>query len=96
MTPIQRQLLGKLKEIGPIRGTAQVGYALWPDRSMQPQGAAVAAGKVIRTLRAVGHVQVETENKLSVYSLTAAGSAALEADRLSSADDRQASMFGER
>lgn len=95
MTPIQRQLLSQLQNVGPIRGTAQVGYALWPDRSMQPQGAAVAAGKIIRALREFGYVEVGSDNKLAVYSLTVTGAAALEADRLSLADDRQRSVFDE-
>jgi hypothetical protein len=81
MTPIQCQLLGQLKDLGSIRGTAQVGYALWPDRSMQPQGAAVAAGKIIRTLRELGYVQVGCEGKLAVYSLTVTGAAALAVER---------------
>jgi hypothetical protein len=95
MTPIQRQLLGQLKEIGPIRGTAQVGYALWPDRSIQPQGAAVAAGKIIRTLRELGYIQVGSESKLAVYSLSVTGAAALEANIDSLIDDRQRSVFDE-
>lgn len=78
MSPIQRQLLGQLKDLGPIRGTTRVGYALWPDRSMQPQGAAVAAGKIIRALRELGYIQVGSDNKLAVYSLTVTGDAALE------------------
>lgn len=45
MTLIEHTLLRCLASQGPIRGTAQVGYALWPDRPMQPQGAALAAGK---------------------------------------------------
>lgn len=45
MTSIELTLLQCLATQGPIRGTAQVGYALWPDRSMQPQGAALAAGR---------------------------------------------------
>jgi len=44
MTSIEQTLLRCLATQGPIRGPAQVGYALWPDRAMQPQGAALAAG----------------------------------------------------
>lgn len=45
MTSIEQTLLQCLATHGPIRGTAQVGYALWPDRSMQPQGARWPQGR---------------------------------------------------
>jgi hypothetical protein len=57
MTLIEHTLLRCLASQGPIRGTAKVGYALWPDRPMQPQGAALAAGKILRGLRDKGKVR---------------------------------------
>ena len=43
MRMIQRSLIQLLERSGPICGTAAVGFALWPDRDMQSQGAALAA-----------------------------------------------------
>jgi len=77
MTPIEQALLHRLATTGPIRGTAQVGYALWPDRTMQPQGAALAAGKILRGLRDSGYVDSHYESKLSRYEITDQGRAAL-------------------
>jgi len=79
MTSIELTLLQCLATKGPIRGTAQVGYALWPDRSMQPQGAALAAGKILRGLRDKGYVASHYESKLSRYEITNPGRAALAA-----------------
>jgi hypothetical protein len=95
MTPIQRQLLAHLAANGPVRSTAQIGYALWPDRAMQPQGAAVAAGKVIRGLRTLGFLEVGTEANLAVYDINEAGRSALEAEQLSLADRRQMTLLDE-
>lgn len=77
MTPIEQTLLKRLASQGPIRGTAQVGYALWPERSMQPQGAALAAGKILRGLRDKGYVASHNESKLSRYEITKQGRVAL-------------------
>jgi hypothetical protein len=77
MTLIEQTLLRCLATQGPIRGTAQVGYALWPDRSMQPQGAALAAGKILRGLRDKGYVDSHYESKLSRYEITTQGHVAL-------------------
>ena len=77
MTPIEQTLLQRLASQGPIRGTAQVGYALWPKRSMQPQGAALAAGKILHGLRDKGYVASHSESKLSRYEITNQGRVAL-------------------
>lgn len=95
MTSIQLQLLAHLAANGPVRGTAQVGYALWPDRAMQPQGAAVAAGKVIRALRTLGFLEVGTEANLAVYDINEGGRAALQAEQLTLADQRQMTLLDE-
>lgn len=79
MTLTELTLLQCLATQGPIRGTAQVGYALWPDRSMQPQGAALAAGKILRGLRNKGYVASHYESKLSRYEMTNPGRTALAA-----------------
>lgn len=50
---------------------------LWPDRSMQPQGAALAAGKVLRGLPNHRYVESHSESKLSRYEITNKGRAAL-------------------
>jgi len=77
MTSIEQTLLQRLASQGTIRGTAQIGYALWPDRSMQPQGAALAAGKILRGLCDKGYVASHSESKLSRYEITNQGRVAL-------------------
>ena len=93
MSPIECTLIDVLATKGPIRGTAQVGYSLWPDRSMQPQGAAVAAGKVIRGLLDKKYIVSIEDNKLSRYEATQAGRDALEQHRLAAVDTRQLSIL---
>ena len=44
---------------------------------MQPQGAALAAGKVLRGLRDSGYIESYFESKLSRYEITSKGRAAL-------------------
>ena len=92
-TPIERTLVELLVEHGAIRGTAQVGYALWPDRAMQPQGAALAAGKVLRGLRDRGTIDSNFDDKLSRYVVTASGREALAADLQESIDARQLTLL---
>ena len=92
-TPIERMLVTLLVEAGPIRGTAQVGYALWPERSMQPQGAALAAGKVLRGLRDSGVIDSHYDAKLSRYEVTAMGREKLAADLQESVDVRQLTLL---
>jgi hypothetical protein len=94
-SPIERTLVALLIDGGPIRGTAQVGYALWPDRSMQPQGAALAAGKVIRRLHDTGAIERHVDATLARYEVTAIGRAWLAADLLESVDVRQLSLLKE-
>jgi hypothetical protein len=77
MTSIELTLLQRLSSQGPIRGTAQVGYRLWPDCSMQPQDAALAVGKILRDLRDKGYVASRYESKLSRYEITNQGRVAL-------------------
>ena len=77
MTLIEHTLLRCLASQGPIRGTAQVGYALWPDRPILPQGAALAAGKILRGLRDKGCVASYGESTLSRYEITNQGRTAL-------------------
>lgn len=56
LTPIEIRLAYLLVEQVKIEGTAQVGYALWPDKEMRAQGAALAAGRVLRMLENKGMV----------------------------------------
>jgi hypothetical protein len=89
-TPIERALVTLFVDSGPIRGTAQVGYALWPERAMQPQGAALAAGKVLRDC---GIIDSHFEAKLSRYVVTANGREALAADLKEAVDERQLTLL---
>jgi len=92
-TPIERALVKLLVDNGSIRGTAQVGYALWPERAMQPQGAALAAGKVLRGLRDRGIIDSHFDAKLSRYEVTASGREALVADLKEAVDGRQLTLL---
>ncbi len=91
-TKIETALIELLSK-GAIRGTAHVGYALWPERKMQPQGAALAAGKILRGLRDRGAVESHYESKLSRYEVTAAGLEALAEDVRELADERQLNLL---
>lgn len=77
LSAIELSLMRLLDSKGPIRGTAQVGYALWPNRSMQPQGAALAAGRILRRLLDKGHITSEYESQLSRYDISGTGREAL-------------------
>jgi hypothetical protein len=48
LSRIETRVLRLLLTRGPVVGTAQVGLALWPERELTPQGAAVAVGGVLR------------------------------------------------
>lgn len=93
LSPIQQELIGLLIQKGTIRGTSQVGYALWPDRDMQSQGAAAAAGNIIYRLLQKGYIANTIIDNLPSYSVTELGIAALEEDRLAAIDTRQLSIF---
>lgn len=93
LSPIQQDLIALLINKGVICGTSQVGYELWPEREMQSQGAAAAAGNVIHRLQQKGFISVVIENKHPCYSVTDAGRAALEEARLAAIDARQLSIF---
>jgi hypothetical protein len=86
-------LLALLVDHGPIRGTAQVGYALWPDRTMQPQGAAVAVGGILRRLRTKGFIASVPDSILSRYEVTNNGRAALAAELQDAVDSRQMTLL---
>ena len=58
---LERKLVALLAQGGSIRGTAQVGYAIRPEREKRPQGAALAAGKVLRGLRDRGAIASHLE-----------------------------------
>lgn len=93
MSSVESDLVNLLVTSGPIYSTANVGRALWRDRTMQPQGAAVAAGKVIHGLIAMGFVNGTPENGLTLYAATEQGRAALEKYWADKNDRRQLSMF---
>ncbi len=92
LSTIEKFLLNVLS-IQEIRGTAQVGYALWPDRNMQPQGAALAAGKILRSLRDKGFVSSADREGLSCYAITTSGRFALKEAQESLIDPRQLSLI---
>ncbi len=92
-TPIERTLIALLVNGGQIRGTAQVGYALWPEPVMQPQGAALAAGKVLRGLRDRGLIDSHIEDRLSRYEVTNKGRDTLAEDLQVLVDQRQLTLL---
>lgn len=93
MTPIERTLLALLEREGPVVGTAALGRALWPDRDMQAQGAALAASGVLKRRMEQGHVATTEYDGRHQYHLTDAGSQALAAARLADSDPRQLSLL---
>lgn len=95
MTPAERRVVRLLLTRGPIRGTAQVGLALWPDREMSPQGAAAAVGGILRRLVDKRYVKTSIQGGTTVYSCTTLGDHAQEMDRLDTIDPRQLSLLDE-
>lgn len=92
LSPIENDLVALLEK-GPIVGTAEVGYRLWPDRDMQPQGAACAANGILRRLLDRGYIApAQVEDRRS-WSVTAAGIDAREQDRLDTIDPRQLTLL---
>jgi len=89
---IENELVALLEK-GPIVGTAEVGYQLWPDRDMQPQGAACAANGILRRLLDRGYIDsIQVDDRRS-WSVTEAGSTAREQDRLDTIDPRQLTLL---
>jgi len=78
---------------GPIRGTAKVGLAIWPDRELTSQGAAVAAGGILRRLVDKKFVRSWVQDGATVYACTTLGDHAQEVERLSNVDPRQLSLI---
>lgn len=93
LTPAERRVVHLLLKRGPIRGTAQVGFALWPDREMSPQGAAVAVGGILRRLVDKRYVRTWIQDGATVYACTTLGDHAQELDRLDTIDPRQLSLI---
>lgn len=93
MTPSERRVVRLLLTQGPIRGTSQVGYLLWPDREMSPQGAALAVGGILRRLVNKRYVRTWIQDGATVYACTTVGDHAQELDRLDKIDPRQLSLI---
>lgn len=93
ISDIEYSLLKLLMQRGSIRGTAQVGFALWPDRRMQAQGAAVAAGNVLRRLRERKMVRHSLDERTSTYTITGAGRRAVVDHEEAKIDRRQLSLL---
>lgn len=93
LSPIEAALVNLLNDAGGISGAANVGYALWPDRDMQAQGAAFAAMGVLSRLQELGYCAAEPDGKGTTYSVTPQGMLALQRYRLSLVDPRQMSLL---
>ncbi|MFC5511130.1 hypothetical protein ACFPOU_08315 [Massilia jejuensis] len=93
LSAIETELVALLEVKGPIHGTAQVGYALWPDREMQPQGAAIAAGGILRRLLDRAYIASALADNRRSYSVTASGIEAREQDRIDAIDPRQLTLL---
>jgi len=93
LSPIENELIALLEKNGPIHGTAEVGYALWPDREMQPQGAAIAAGGILRRLLDRAYIESTLVENRRSYSVTASGIEAREQDRIDAIDPRQLTLL---
>lgn len=92
LSPIESDLVALLEE-GPIHGTAEIGYRLWPDREMQPQGAACAANGILRRLLDRHYIESSLVEHRRSYTVTAAGRDAREHDRLDAIDPRQLTLL---
>lgn len=92
LSQIENDLVALL-ERGPIVGTAEVGYHLWPDREMQPQGAACAANGILRRLLDRGYIDSDQVGDRRRWRVTAAGSDARAQDRIDAIDPRQLTLL---
>ena len=93
LSAIETELVALLETKGPIHGTAEVGYALWPDREMQSQGAAIAAGGILRRLLDRAYIASTLVDNRRSYSVTASGIEAREQDRIDAIDPRQLTLL---
>jgi len=93
LSAIETELVALLETKGPIHGTAKVGFALWPDREMQPQGAAIAAGGILRRLLDRAYVASTLIDNRRSYSVTESGKEAREQDRIDAIDPRQLTLL---
>jgi hypothetical protein len=98
LSPIEAKLVTLLSAQGVIRGTAQVGYALWPDRAMLSQGAAFAASNVLRRMQKRGFVVCRAGGRGrrgKSYRVTKSGERAVTAVLTATVDPRQLTLFPE-
>ena len=93
LSEIETELVALLETKGPIYGTAEVGFALWPDREMQPQGAAIAAGGILRRLLDRAYIASTLIDNRRSYSVTESGKEAREQDRIDAIDPRQLTLL---
>lgn len=93
LSPIEAALVNLLNDTGGIGGAANVGYALWPDRDMQAQGAAFAAMGVLSRLQDMRYCAGDTDGKTTTYIVTPLGMLALQRFRRSLVDPRQMSLL---
>lgn len=93
LSAIESELVALLETKGTIHGTAAVGYALWPDREMEPQGAAIAAGGILRRLLDRAYIAATLVENRRSYSVTESGKEAREQDRLDAIDPRQLTLL---
>lgn len=93
LSAIETELVAMLEKKGPIHGTAEVGYALWPDRKMQPLGAAIAACGILRRLLDRAYIASALVDNRRSYSVTASGIEAREQDRIDAIDPRQLTLL---
>lgn len=93
LSAIETELVALLETKGPIHGTAEVGYALWPDREMQPQGAAIAVSGILRRLLDRAYIASALVDNRRSYSVTASGIEAREQDRIDAIDPRQLTLL---
>jgi len=93
LSAIETELVALLETRGPVHGTAQVGYAIWPDREMQPQGAAIAAAGILRHLLDRAYIASTLVDNRLAYSITASGIEAREQDRIDAIAPRQLTLL---
>lgn len=90
LSSIEKRVLSLLVQ-GHVIGTSNVGYRVWPQRRMQPQGAALAAGNVLKRLRDRGLVASTEQGDQARHEITSLGQRELAA--VAEDDARQLDLF---
>ena len=93
LSAIETKIVVLLEGTGQARAAAEIGYSLWPDRDIGPQGAGGVAGRILRRMLHLGYVEATLVEGGWAYEVTASGVEAREQDRIDAIDARQMSLL---